>query len=61
MTTLYLALGMLEWYESEASEKPRRAPLILIPVELSRTSVRASFRIQYTEEDIGQTSPSKKN
>ena len=53
VTTLYLALGMLEWYESEASEKPRRAPLILIPVELSRTSVRASFRIQYTEEDIG--------
>ena len=53
VTTLYLALGMLEWYESESSEIPRRAPLILIPVELNRTSVRASFRIQYTEEDIG--------
>lgn len=52
-TTLYLALGILEWYESESSEPLRRAPLILVPVEINRTSVRASFRIQYTEEDIG--------
>ena len=53
VTTLYLALGMLQWYESESSDILRRAPLILIPVEISRTSVRASFRIHYTEEDIG--------
>ena len=53
VTTLYLALGMLQWYESESSDMLRRAPLILIPVEISRTSVRASFRISYTEEDIG--------
>ena len=53
VTTLYLALGMLEWYESESSEIVRRAPLILMPVEINRTSVRASFRVQYTEEEIG--------
>ena len=53
VTTLYLVLGMLEWYESESSEEPRRAPLILVPVEINRTSVRASFRVQYTEEEIG--------
>jgi len=53
VTTLYLALGMLEWYESESSEISRRAPLILVPVEINRTSVRGSFRVQYTEEDIG--------
>ena len=28
-------------------------PLILVPVEINRTSVRASFRVQYTEEEIG--------
>ena len=33
VNTLYLALGMLQWYESESSEIPRYAPLILIPVE----------------------------
>ena len=53
VTTLYLALGMLEWYESESSDTARRAPLILIPVELDRSSVRASFRVQYTGEEIG--------
>ena len=53
VNTLYLVLGMLQWYESESSNILRRAPLILIPVEISRTSVRASFRIRYTEEDIG--------
>ncbi len=53
VTTLYLALGMLEWYESESSDILRRAPLTLIPVELDRTSVRANFRVQYTGEEIG--------
>ncbi len=53
VTTLYLALGMLKWYETESSEILRSAPLILLPVELSRTSVRANFRVQYTEEEIG--------
>ena len=53
VTTLYLALGMLQWYESESSDMLRHAPLILIPVEIDRASVRASFRVRYTEEDIG--------
>ena len=53
VNTLYLALGMIQWYESESSDIPRHAPLILIPVEIDRTSVRASFRIRYTGEDIG--------
>lgn len=53
VTTLYLTLGMLEWYESESSEILRHAPLIMIPVELNRTSVRANFRVEYTEEEIG--------
>ena len=53
VNTLYLALGMLEWYESESSDILRRAPLVLIPVELSRASVRARFRVRYTGEDIG--------
>ena len=53
VNTLYLAIGMLVWYESESSDIPRHAPLILIPVELSRANVRARFRIRYTEEDIG--------
>ena len=51
---LYLALGMLHWYEAESSQEVRRAPLILVPVALERSSVRERFRLRYTEEDIGE-------
>ena len=30
--TLYLALGLLRWYETEHSERPRYAPILLLPV-----------------------------
>ena len=53
VTTLYLALGMLRWYESESSDILRRAPLILIPVEIDRASVRTRFYIRHTGEEIG--------
>lgn len=53
VSVLYMALGMLEWYESESSEKLRRAPLLLVPVELTRTDVRARFRVRHSGEDVG--------
>jgi very-short-patch-repair endonuclease len=49
---LYLCLGMLEWYESTTSTTKRRAPLILIPVELTRSSVQARFHLRYTGDDL---------
>lgn len=52
-TVLYLAIGFLEWKDSPASETFRQAPLILIPVDLSRTKVRESYRLSWTKEDIG--------
>jgi len=36
LNTLYLAFGMLEWYESDQSDKQLRAPLLLYPVTLER-------------------------
>lgn len=33
--TLYLALGLLRWYETEHSERPRYAPILLLPVEMN--------------------------
>jgi len=39
--TLYLALGMLRWKENPDDDRSYRAPLILIPVELTRSSARA--------------------
>ena len=49
---LYLALGMLEWYEADTSTDRRQAPLILIPVELSRSDARARFTLRFAGEDI---------
>jgi len=50
---LYMALGMLHWYESDSVQEARRAPLILVPVQLDRVSARDRFRVSYTEEEIG--------
>ncbi len=50
-TILYLAAGFLEWSETETSDI-RRAPLILIPVELQRDQVRSAFKLAWTGEDI---------
>jgi len=33
--TLHLAAGFLRWYESDTSERPRLAPLLLFPAELT--------------------------
>ncbi len=49
---LYLALGMLRWYESDTSTSERRAPLVLIPVRLVRSDVRENFKLRWTEDEI---------
>ena len=53
VNTLFVALGMVKWYESDSSDMVRRAPLVLIPVEISRTSARGRFTIAYTGEELG--------
>ena len=53
VNTLYIALGMAEWYPSDASNIVRRAPLILVPVEITRSDVRGRFRIAYTGGELG--------
>lgn len=50
---LYLALGMLEWYEDPNASTPRYAPLVLVPVELSRDGVQSEFAVAYTAADMG--------
>lgn len=52
VNTLYLALGFLTWYESDASEREMSAPLVLIPVELTRSDTRENFQITWTKDDI---------
>lgn len=50
---LYLALGILNWYEKGNSEDTRKAPLILLPVVLERSSANERFRLRYSGTEIG--------
>lgn len=49
--TLYLALGLLRWYETRASERPRYAPLLLLPVDILRKSANKGYVIRLREEE----------
>ena len=53
VNTLFIALGMIRWYESDFSEMERAAPLVLVPVRLDRADVSSPFRISYSGEDLG--------
>jgi very-short-patch-repair endonuclease len=54
VNVLYLALGQLRWLENSGSEKPRFAPLILVPVALERRAAGARFTIQWDKEDLAE-------
>ncbi len=49
---LFLALGMLHWFEDDSSSKELRAPLLLVPVELVRVSARDRFTVKASDEDV---------
>ena len=51
VNTLFLALGMLHYTESDASEQAFNAPLVLLPVELSRKSARSGYRIRAADDE----------
>ena len=46
---LFVSIGALEWYESENSDIPRKAPILLIPVELARKSVKKNYKLSYID------------
>ncbi len=48
---LYIAIGILKWYETPQSERPRYAPLILFPVEIVRKSAQKGYVIRSREEE----------
>ena len=54
VNTLFLAFGLLRWYEDDNSQEAHFAPLILVPVKLERNSATSSFHIQYTEDELGE-------
>lgn len=51
---LYMAVGMLKWFETEGSDTVRRAPLILLPVRLQRYAAGSGYRyeVSLSEEPL---------
>ena len=49
--TLFLVFGFLQWREDKNSEVSHLAPILLIPVTLSRQSVRSGFRLKRHDDD----------
>ncbi len=49
--TLFLSIGMLHWKEDDRSKKESyKAPLILIPIELVRTSAKSAIRVKQLKD-----------
>lgn len=48
--SLYLAIGTLRWFETDQSEQPRYAPLLLLPVEM--VYKKGGYYIRTREEEI---------
>jgi very-short-patch-repair endonuclease len=51
VNTLFLALGLLHYTEAEASDEVFRAPIVLLPVTLRRSSARAPFTLTVGDDE----------
>ena len=48
---LYITLGFLNWTNGKDAQRIYRAPLILIPIEITRKSVNSGFQLQAHEDE----------
>lgn len=49
--TLYLAVGALKWKKKPTDERAFRAPILLLPVKLERSSAASRFRLKFHEDE----------
>lgn len=52
VNTLFLAMGLLRWTGDVHHPGPFRAPLVLVPVDLLRSTVRDRFRVRHDGDDL---------
>ncbi|MCK4448373.1 MAG: DUF4011 domain-containing protein, partial [Candidatus Marinimicrobia bacterium] len=48
---LYITLGMIEWYEADQSNVKNRSPLIMLPVELKKHSIKSKYKLYQSEDE----------
>ncbi|WP_419820656.1 DUF4011 domain-containing protein [Acinetobacter sp.] len=49
--TLFLAIGFLQWKESEKAQRSFKAPLLLIPVRMTRESAKSGYRLWMYDDE----------
>ena len=52
VNVLYLALGFLTWIEQKPGNPVREAPLVLLPVELTRNARTSTYDLRLRDEDV---------
>lgn len=52
VNVLYLAVGFLKWFETEAPETPRYAPLLLVPVTLEKGRGGKRYSLAWSDGEI---------
>lgn len=50
-STLYLAVGLLRWFEGKKDAAARYAPVVLIPIEINRKSASKGYAMYMRDED----------
>lgn len=50
-STLYLALGVLRWFERKKNAPARYAPIVLVPIDIVRKSAGRGYAMQMRDED----------
>ena len=53
VNALYLALGFLRWRPKGANAKECRAPILLMPVQMTRKNVREGYTVSRLDDDFG--------
>ena len=48
----YMAFGFVHWKEKASSGEEYRAPVLLVPIQITNDSVMAPYYIQTTEDDV---------
>lgn len=52
VNVLFVAFGQLNWREADDSSETIRSPLVLVPVELSRETLRDPYRLKMLDEEM---------
>ena len=51
VSSLYLAVGLLRWFDTPESKEPNYAPLILVPIEIVRKSANQGYALHARDEE----------